>query len=76
MESSICHHASGSHQVTWRQNDYMARFHLGDGRDSLSLQCKHTLDIFLAHPALTSNTICGLPNVLVTNGIPKDIYTS
>lgn len=43
---------------------------------SFSLECKHTLDTFLAHTALASETICELPNVLFTNGIPKGIYSS
>lgn len=69
MESSTCHHAPGSHQVTWRQNDYVAPFHFDEDRGSISLECKHTLETFLAHTALASETICGCPNVLFTNGI-------
>lgn len=75
MESSICHHASGSHQVTWWQKDYMAPFHFDEYRGSFLLECKHTLETFLAHTALASEAICGRPNVLFTNGIPR-VFTA
>lgn len=75
MESSICHHALGSHQVTWWQKDYMAPFHFGEDRGSFSLECKHTLETFLAHTALASEAICGRPNILFTNGIPR-VFTA
>lgn len=64
MESSICHHASGSHRVTWWQMTTWPLSILARVETHSHCSCKHTLDTFLAHTALANKTICGLPNVL------------